>query len=60
MYDKGAEHFRKAANEKYLLQLFYEYKANKKLDTALECLKLILEKSPNHPQANKLVNIFGI
>ena len=55
MYDIGSQYFNVAADAKHLLGLFYEYRDNSQLDTALECLKLILRKDPGHSKASYLI-----
>jgi len=58
-YDEGALHFMVAADTEYLMSLFYQYKENNQLETALHCLYLILRKDPRHQKAKSLLRQYS-
>ena len=58
-YDEGALHFMVAADTEHLMSLFYQYKENNQLETALKCLYLILRNDPGHLKANSLLRQYS-
>jgi len=55
MYEEGSKHFLIAGDTKPILDLFWEYESSGLIESALQCLYLILKKEPNHPTASKLM-----
>lgn len=58
MYELGTKYFMVSADPEYLINLSYEYESKSQLNTAIECLTLLLKKYPEHREASDLLGRF--